>query len=219
MLHRDDWLSRYFDGGAYAYKPPFDAAGLPEGFLYSKTSVENIQNVKKLCAQGFSLVETLVKFAQKDIIMCPLPGYTVRLSKPEDRESVANIARGAFTSSRLYQDPNIPNETASQIKADWVENFYNGARGDAMIIVEDQSGIHGFLLLIGNVIDLIAVSPAAHKKGIASAMIAKANEQIGPLSAGTQIINAPSIALYQKCEFHLQSAQHVLHCHNFKTGG
>lgn len=214
MLHKDEWLCEYFDGGAYAYKAPFDAREFPAGFFYAKVVADNILDLRTLCAQGFDVVETLVTFKQQRPMIKKDTPYNIRLSKPEDRDGVVEIARDAFVSSRLYTDPDISNDVASKIKADWVDNFYKGARGDAMIVAQDDDGrIMGFLLLIGQVIDLIAVSKKEGQKGVASAMIAFANEEVGLLSAGTQIINAPSLALYQKCGFSLKNAEYVLHRH------
>ena len=213
MLHKDLWLSQYFDHDAYAYKPPFDEQSLPAGFITAKIPTDDLQSVHRLCDQGFYIVEVLTQFEQQSNLARKKTDFITRLSKPEDKDAVVEIARQAFTASRLYQDPNIANETAAQIKANWVANFYNGARGDLMIVAEQNGEIMGFNLLIGNVIDLIAVSQNHTQKGIASAMIAHANDKIGPLTAGTQIINAPSIALYQKAGFIIKNAHYVLHRH------
>lgn len=219
MLHKDEWLSTYFKAGAYAYKPPFNEAVLPDGFIYAKVQTNNIEDVQEASRQGFCVVEVLVQFQQQRFVEQKITPYALRFSKAEDRDEVVHIARDAFIESRLYKDPAIPNDVAAHIKAHWVDNFYNGARGDNMIVAEENGRIIGFVLLIGQVIDLIAVAPQDTKKGVASAMISFANDQIGLLSAGTQLVNQPSIALYQKCGFMLTSSAYVLHRHGQKIRG
>lgn len=214
MLHKDDWLSGYFDKGAYIYKPPFSEHSLPDGFTFAKIPAEDIQTAHKLGEQGFKIVETLVQCVQEHPVKRQnTPDTTLRPTIPEDEDAVAAIARNAFTFSRLYKDPDIPNETAAQIKEDWVRNFYRGQRGDSLIVATREDRIAGFLLLIGTTIDLIATAPHEIRKGTAAAMIAAVNTQTGLLQAGTQIINTPSLALYRKCGFTLKRADYVLHRH------
>ena len=214
MLHKDEWLSQYFVQDAYVYKPPFDLKDFPAGFITAKVPADRISDMHGLCDKGFQIVEVLTQFQQKKPLSTKETDFNVRFSVPEDRGAVVNIAQDAFTFSRLYQDPGIDNDIAAQIKADWVANFYNGKRGNAMIVAEQAGRIMGFNLLINHVIDLIAVSKDDCRKGIAAAMIAFANEKIGFLSAGTQITNKPSIAMYQNCHFVMTDAQHVLHRHS-----
>ena len=214
MLLKDDWLEQYLGKAAYCFKPPFDEDQLPEGFIFAKTSAEDASSINVLINKGFKQVETLVQFEQQRVVERRSIGFSVRASKPEDENEVTAIAADAFVSSRLYQDPMIPNEVASKIKEEWVRNFYHGKRGDAMIVAEDEGRIMGFVLLIGDVIDLIAVSKQDYKKGVASAMIAFINEEHGTfLKAGTQAINEASIALYQKCGFVKVKETDVFHYH------
>ena len=63
---------------------------------------------------------------------------------------------------RFHKDPNIPNSIASEIKKQWVRNFFLGKRGDKCFIKRSSDGkVIGFLLSnISNEnikIDLLAV--------------------------------------------------------------
>lgn len=213
MLHKDDWLSGYFGGGAYAYKAPYAPCAFPDGFVYAKIPAQDTATVRHLCGQGFGIAEVAVQFVQRKKAESHDDAGIIRPSGSADEPGVLAIARDAFRSSRLYADPLIPDETASAIKEAWVANYFKGRRGDRMYVAEQQGKIAGFLLLAGQTIDLIAVAPDCYKKGIARAMISRANEEVGLLTAGTQITNAASLALYEKSGFMLESAAFVLHRH------
>jgi GNAT superfamily N-acetyltransferase len=214
MLLKDKWLSQYFDQGAYIYKPPFNEGTLPRGFISAKVPVADTCTLGTLYAQGFDLIETLMHFRQID--QCDLRAAScinVRSSVPDDRNAVVEIARDAFVTSRFYQDRHIPYDTACMVKASWVDNFYNGKRGDRMIVAEEYGKVIGFVLMIGTVVDLIAVAKDACRKGAASQMLGFANGEAGLLTAGTQIMNTKSIAFYQKNNFVFDNAVYVLHRH------
>ena len=78
----------------------------------------------------------------------------------------------------------------------------------------------GFLQLILKYrelfIDLIGVDKNAQGKGLASAMIKYAEENIihTCIKVGTQIGNFPSIKLYQKLGFVLNGSDYVFHYHS-----
>ena len=132
------------------------------------------------------------------------------------------IAKNAFEYNRFYADPNISNNIACKIKEEWVGNFFLGERGKWMIVVEENSKIIGFVQLISKnqntiIIDLIAIDKKSRGKGLAKEMISYAYENClnkdGIIEVGTQIANTPSIKLYSKLSFHMNSASYVLHMH------
>lgn len=214
-LNKDEWLSQYFEYGAYRYDAPFDMQNFPKGFIYAKVPAEKLDQVNTLIQHGFKVIEVLLQFEQKNLLVLGRPNpFTIEFSCTEDKAAAAEIAGEAFAFSRFYQDDKISKSTASQIKSDWVSNYFTGQRGDNLIVARDKGHIVGFLLLVEkNIIDLIAVSAGYMGKGIGSAMIRYANQQVGMLKAGTQIINKPSLALYKKMGFFLQNGNFVLHRH------
>lgn len=119
----------------------------------------------------------------------------------------------------------MPQATADAIKRAWAGNFFEGRRGDGMLVAEHEGRLAGFLqLLWGNdaclVIDLIGVDPAFQGRGIGRGMIlhaARHGTGCGPvprsMQVGTQAANTPSVRLYESLGFRLASAQHVLHYH------
>lgn len=215
MLCKDEWLSQYFDGGAYSYRPHNDNEfeKIHKGLIYAKLSSEDTVERNYLIRNGFRMIETSIFFEQQSSIThYSKIDINIGFVQSEDAQAVIQLAKESFVFSRFHQDEHISRTLANQIKADWVGNFFYGKRGDAMIIARIDEKIAGFLLLINrNTIDLIAVSPCFQRKGIASAMIGFANTEIGLLKAGTQLINAGSIAIYHKNGFIVTKFGYVLH--------
>lgn len=215
MFHKDEWLSQYFKGGAYSYSKSHhkDCQEIQQGFVYTKVPSENQDEINTLIKDGFKLVEVLVLFEQKNpVANHTKPENNIGFVKSEDEQGILEIAKNAFLTSRLYQDSRIPHAVASRIKEDWVANYFAGQRGDNLIVARVDGRVAGFLLLINKTtIDLIAVSPSYHRRGIASSMIGFANQTLGLLNAGTQLNNPGSIAMYEKCGFFMKYAYFVLH--------
>lgn len=216
MFQSDEWLSQYFaPERAYRYIKPYETYDFPKGFIYTKVHADEIDVFSKLVAQEFYLVDILLNFIQQKRIeqntVCDT--YTCRFACDADKEQIAQIAKNAFICSRFYRDSNIPKGVAIKIKEDWVGNYFLGKRGTHMIVAESNATIYGFMLMLDQVIDLIAVDSKYLRKGVATKMIAFANMQIGLLKAGTQSSNSGSIKLYQKSGFILDQVQLILHKH------
>lgn len=216
MLCRDEWLSRYFDGGAYIYQHiDNDEASreMKKGFLYTKIPSENLELCNQLMHDQFRLVDIALLFKQKTPINFDVKkNLTVDFVKKTEEKEIINIAYQSFTFSRFHQDTRIPKNVANQIKADWVKNYFLGTRGDNMITAHVDGNVVGFLLLIHqHTIDLIAVLPSFQKQGIATVLMGFANQKVGLLKAGTQLNNQGSIMMYQRSGFFLTQAHYVLH--------
>ncbi len=211
MIEVDEWLSQHFyPKKVYRYLSPFDEKGLPEGFVYGRVDRQDIDSLNALIILGFDIIETSLIFNQKDCVPyfkteC---SFLIRVANGKDNTAVQEIAEHAFIHSRFHQDPNIPAALASSIKKNWVANYFLGKRGTSMIVCETKdAAIAGFMLLINNTIDLIAVAPAYCRHGIALKMIGLVNQKFGLLNAGTKSINKASIRLYQKAGFFLKNVQ------------
>lgn len=234
-LTPDPWLAGYLGGEVYRFAPaenaPLDDPGpLREVqerpgpvFMYAKIPTTWLAAVQACEDAGFRLVDTNVTFDKKSEPGGPPAGYPfqVRPARPEDRAGVTDLARRSFVYSRFHLDPDVPRAVADAIKGGWVDNFFTGKRGDAMIVAAEGSRIVGFLQLLyvgadTTVIDLIAVDEAYRGRGLAGAMIGLAQREPGRavMKVGTQAANITSMRMYEKIGFRLCETSYVLHYHN-----
>ena len=133
-------------------------------------------------------------------------------------ETVASIAYRAFQSFRLRVDPQIPESRARHSRREWVRNGFKG-RAEAIYVAETENRIVGFALLqskasrrlserstekIGE-IELIAVDPAFHGRGIGKELVAEAirhyQGRTSEIQVGTQAKNLQAIGLYTRMGF------------------
>ena len=191
-------------------------------FVYTKVYTADVMLTTMLERLGFHLVDTNVVFKKAACNHAEFFGRChLRFAKPQDEEEVVHLAQRAFVYSRFHLDLNIGKDTADEIKSQWAKNFFHQQRGDQMIVAVMDERIVGFMqLLYGKdkilTIDLIGVDENHRRQGIARDMISY-SEMNCPgfefIRAGTQVANAPSIALYEKMGFRLEYSQYVFHYH------
>jgi ribosomal protein S18 acetylase RimI-like enzyme len=192
-------------------------------FMYSKIPATTTIIVNFVIECGFKLIDTAITLEKPIIAESEknLP-YEVRFVVSEDKEPVVEIARKSFIYSRFHQDSAFPAGIADKTRAEWVRNYFEGNRGDAMVVAVDGKIIIGFLLLLyGNTgiltIDLIAVAKNFRRKGIARHMIQYAESMcpgFSDIRVGTQLVNLPSLRLYEGMGFRAIQAQYILHYHH-----
>jgi ribosomal protein S18 acetylase RimI-like enzyme len=191
-------------------------------FAYAKVPAADIAEVWQLAGAGFRVVDTALSFDGR-ITGVAVDG--IRFATPEDRESVAHIAATAFRYSRFHLDPFVPKAVADVIKSTWAMNYFEGKRGDGMVVAERDGRVVGFLQLLWAspdqlVIDLIGVEPSYQGQGVGRRMIVHAalcgtgdGRVPTVMSVGTQAANRPSVRLYESLGFRLNAAQYVMHSH------
>lgn len=230
MLNKDQWLSSiigknvfYIESGLISQ---LDRSSLPEtpALLMAKVPVKNSIDIKHLQDLKFFLIDTNIQLHKiRDRSNFLTKNLNIRFSNPSDKQGVLKIAANSFVYDRFHNDIFITQETANKIKIEWAKNYFRKARGDWMVIAEEEGIVCGFLQLIDGVdgaliIDLIAVDANYRNKGIAQKMINYAIQNCETTSevvrVGTQIANFPSIALYLKMGFCITSAQYVFHYHS-----
>jgi ribosomal protein S18 acetylase RimI-like enzyme len=192
-------------------------------FVTAKIATSDVAGAIALQQLGFQIVDVLLSFDG-----APAPGPAserrVRPARAGDRDKVVLVAATSFQFTRFHLDPAIPKPLAARIKAAWAGNYFDGARGDGMVVAEQDGVVVGFLQLLwsGNqlVVDLIAVAPEAARRGLARAMIGFAaakgtgdGRRPAGLIVGTQAANVPSVRLYESLGFRLKQSQFVLHHH------
>ena len=150
------------------------------------------------------------------------PGGLVRPARPGDRLAVAAIAGSAFSLSRFHRDQLVPPGRADALKAAWAGNYFDGARGNGMVVAEIGDAVAGFLLYIKTetamIIDLIAVDEVRRGRGLGAALVAAAALDSGSarLVTGTQAVNVPAVRFYENLGFRLDGVSHILHFHGIE---
>lgn len=206
----DDWISRL------ARENLFVTAKIPAADVGSSIYLQSL---------GFRIVDAMLTFDAARIA-APTADARVRFAQARDRNQVVRIAGTSFEFTRFHLDPAIPKPVACKVKEAWAGNFFDGGRGDGMVVAEQSGAIAGFLQLLWSPggeelqVDLIAVAPAFARQGLARAMIgfAAANgtgdaRHPAGFLVGTQAANVPSVRLYESLGFRLKQSQFVLHHH------
>jgi len=192
-------------------------------FVYAKIPCGNTAFSQRLSAKGFYCVEATLAFEKTVAPVSPTmqAERIIRFARSEDEAEVRRIARTSFVYSRFHLDHRFSKDEANTIKEAWAGNFFSGERGTHMIIAEERGACAGFLQLIAQgetlTIDLFAVAADLRGRGIASAMIAFAENAIPGISrvrVGTQAANIPSVRLYGRCGFCLVGCGYVFHYHH-----
>jgi ribosomal protein S18 acetylase RimI-like enzyme len=223
----DRWLSDLLDKPAWKVDagtadPAAVVARAGFGFFFTRVPADDVSTVHRFEGAGFRVVDTTVTLeapAAELASVGPWPG--VRQARPSDREAVAKLASKSFHWSRLHLDPAVRNAVADRSRAEWVSNFFIGARGDALVVADHGPDLAAFLLLLGPAdgiltIDLIAVDRDRRRHGLGAACIGFAAGHFAQgqtLRVATQAANVGSLRFYESLGFRTVSSQYVLHLH------
>ena len=202
------------------------AAEIPQkvAFVTAKAPTSPVDRSIALQDIGFRTIDSALTFVA-DRIAVPGDDPRIRHARSDDAKAVAAVAKSTFRYSRFHLDPQIADTTANDIKAAWARNYFSGARGEGMLVAvgPDDTAV-GFVQLLRKaggdlVIDLVAVSEAASRQGLASALIGRAaatgldGTPPPSLTVGTQAANIASCRLYESLGFRLSQSSYVLHHH------
>jgi GNAT superfamily N-acetyltransferase len=235
-LQEDAWLASFLNKAAFRVvdqeKPlPSFTSRLPKqlessAFAWARVPVTAPEFIRDLEELGFVCMEINVVFEKKDFSdgdffkTAPCDFQHFREARDEDRKVLGDIAASAFEHSRFYRDEKIEKVQARALKRMWLENFFEGRRGDRLFVVEAEGRPVAFNLLIEDEpglwrIDLIAVAPPFRGRAYGAGLIAFAENVLKPdlLRVGTQLRNRPSLALYSSRGFRFSGAFQVLHFH------
>ena len=213
MIREDGWLSERIGHPVFTVDV---ASAVPDGdgpcMYQARVPVEQIAAVQAFTARGFSVVDTTLTL-ERPPVDTTAESDVVRAT-PDQRDAVVEIARTSFRWSRFHVDPAVPDEVANTIKADWVGSYFDGARGDELLVAVDEHGPAGFLAVLvaadgARVIDLVAVAEHARGRGVARAL----TNASGATRVGTQAANVAATRLYESLGFSLARAEYALHLH------
>lgn len=221
-MHEDAWLGERLGCAAWtveSHDTIDDLVAFDPGFLQAKVATGDVARVGALEQAGFRMIDVAVTLRRAGGLPAPDSARGVRDASDEDREAVVAIAQHDYSVSRFHLDPEIPDDVASAIKRDWVDNYFLGARGDRLLVAESDGRVIGFLLVLdieeASVIDLIAVATPARGGGAGRAMVC---ELIGerrerPVLVGTQVSNLGALRFYERLGFTVARTEYVLHRH------
>lgn len=196
-------------------------------FLTTRLSEGELTGLHAVEAVGFRIIESFLTFGRKTADEIPFVSksdFYVRLAQPDEMETVASIAYRAFESFRLWVDPQIPELRARHSRREWVRNGFKG-RAEAIYVAEVEQELVGFVLLrskreaekVGE-IELIAVEPAFHGRGIGKALVTEAirhyQGQTSEIQVGTQAKNLEAIGLYTRMGFSVVRSELSFHRHS-----
>lgn len=122
--------------------------------------------------------------------------------------------------SRFRVDPRFPAEAFEMLYTRWIERSLTGEIAEGVFITRDNGGPTG-MVTVGRKdgradIGLIAVSPRARGRGLASGLVRRAAEwgrslDITDIQVVTQGENGPACSLYRRCGLTLESVTLVFH--------
>lgn len=229
-VREDAWLSERFGhpvftvDAADAVDTVREHATAPGRRSYqTRVPCGDVERVRALGELGFSVVDTTLTLGREPAGL-EVRGEVVH-AVPEHREAVVDVARRSFRYSRFHLDPAVPDEVANRIKADWIESYFVGRRGEHLLVSLQAGRPVGFLAVIASqdgerrlrVIDLIAVGEEARGRGLARALTASfVSESVGAcdeVRVGTQAANVPATRLYESMGFALVRAEYAMHLH------
>ena len=223
----DEWLSNLLEKDSFHIIDPSkihknDLKG-NNLFIDAKVNSQDVKTIIKLQELGFQCIDINIQFYKK-LSIPPLRKESSSLTYADKKDEflIRELSAKSFTKSRFYKDPNIKDSIASNIKKEWVANFFRGLRGNSMIVAKDKNKLFGFLLSLKKnecetFIDLIAVNPMKRKLGIAKSMINFLFEELENnkevIKVGTQIDNIGAINLYTSMGFKILSSNFIFHLH------
>ncbi len=139
------------------------------------------------------------------------------IDDPADVAAVAGITTASIQTSHLHADPRLPRERTDALYAEWVRNDLAG-RAARTFLARDRGAVVGYLTAVAQpdhvMIDLVAVDPAHHGRGLGTALIgafiAWVDARGAVATVGTQRDN-PALRLYARCGFVPARTQFTYH--------
>lgn len=229
---KDVWLSNLIGKDCFTVQESFVSSPkfhlIPNSFYQSKLKIQNVFGINELLKKGFKVISHDVTFSLdiKEFIKSESinNGFTIHFEKRDKKKAkqICALAEEAFAFDRFHLDDEIPKIVSNQIKREWVYNFFNGKRGDYLLVASKEQEIYGFLLLIiddkNAIIDLIAVNKTQRGNGIGRELISCTLKNIpkgvSNIIVGTQLENISSVALYKAIGFKPINNTVNLHLHS-----
>jgi ribosomal protein S18 acetylase RimI-like enzyme len=190
---------------------------------YAKVDTSQVTVLKELESAGMNVVDVNIALSC-DIRFQPLANRStciVKEATAADEGPITAMAGSCFRYSRFHLDPELANETANQIKHNWVKSYFHGQRGDRLFVAWYEGVPAGFLAALVTdekaVVDLVGVDRRFQRCGIGSSLMETFckhyQNHCTALQVGTQVSNTPSLRFYRKFGFDISGSSYVLHMH------
>lgn len=191
----------------------------------AKVPVASVGTAIGLTSLGFRVIDTGIQLDVPAVAIAATAVSTsvpwrVRDAVPADRDAVERVSGDNLITSRFHLDPQIDVERATSLKRAWAGNFFDGRRGQRLLVAETEEGVSGFLLALERgtegVIDLVALDPVLRGSGALAGLVSAWIERapaLARLVVGTQVSNVRSLRAYNRLGFRVCAAAYVLHYH------
>ena len=224
MINKDKWLSRQLKINCYniSYKSLLNLNLRDKNKYFYITNTLSNKKLLNLINKNFFYINTknnyeLILKKSKKLRYDPIFKKSLKLHMSE----ISHISKNSFIDDRFHKDQTINKKFADQIKKAWVENYFNGKRGDCMFHIEIKNQIAGFILINHlskkiSSIDLIAVKKEYRGKNLAKSLIENickylSNNNFQKLILSTQMNNINSMNLYNSLKFEINSIEYIFH--------
>ena len=172
----------------------------------ARVPAEAVLTLGELQSAGFRVVDATVTMAGCPQRAATHDGIEVRDATPGDAPALLEVAEHHYGVSRFHLDPAIDDELAGSIKRRWLQAYFDGERGDRLLVAQADGRPAGFLALLRRddrvgVIDLVAVHPDARGRGAGGALVRASAPAFDHIEAGTQLANTGALRFYASLGF------------------
>lgn len=167
---------------------------------------------------GFRVVDATVTLAGRGPEGRAGAQVAIRDAVPGDADDLLHIAEQHYDVSRFHLDPQIPGELAGSVKRAWLQAYFDGTRGDRLLVATRERRPVGFIAGLyrsdsTRVIDLVALHPALRGAGAGRALVGALAPDGEAVEAGTQLANTSALRFYGRLGFTVATTEFVLHLH------
>lgn len=194
-----------------------------------RIDTSDISSIHALESVRFKLMDTIITWVFRPTINVPRfkDIFKVRDFQKKDLEELIKLAMHSFSTNRFHLDPNIPNDKADKMYAEWIKNYcINTTKKITRVkVAENKDGIVGFLgyrlnedikrisgyKIIGQ--GLMAVSRLAKGASISlvNATIKDVISNYDFAEFDALVTNHEAIKIYEAFNFEIIRSRHTFH--------
>jgi GNAT superfamily N-acetyltransferase len=193
-------------------------------FLVARCAAKDLHLAQQMEQRGFLLMDTLLYYARRVDQTWPPASHKLRLATEADAEQIKEIAAEAFRGygGHYHADTRLDRALCDDLYVDWAYRSCTvGGVADAVLVVEDDETINGFLTLRMNSsaegeVPLYGVRPESQGCGLGRSLIIGALESCAARGAerliiSTQLTNIASQKVWLRLGFELSHAHYTFH--------